>query len=289
MKVNLAYRGTTVDDVQAPVNAPNGRRWRTRSIVLVAVIVLALAGGITLLVGIGSGGSSPKGAAASPVSRGTGTVPTGDTDVFLAGNATPTTYPAGDPGEIAVVYLGPVTEMAGGGATVPVVIRNNTPGTVAHIAITGIAEESDGTHIATGTSQEQVEPAQLTPGTIGYTFIHFSATTEVPPPDSVYEITVKSSPADTSTLNTASIKVTASAGSATSITGTGTNTTGRELRGPYAVEAFCFDPQGKLSAVASAATSQLGVIPVGGSVNFAVPLNGASCSSYLVGISGNYA
>ena len=92
-----------------------------------AVIVVALAGGVALLVSIATGGSSSSGKTPTAstsqnlLPSGTGAVPTGNTDTMLAGNATPT-YPAGDAGQLAVVYLGPVTDIQGGGANVPVVI-----------------------------------------------------------------------------------------------------------------------------------------------------------------------
>jgi hypothetical protein len=104
----------------------------------------------------------------------------------------------------------------------------------------------------------------------------------------VYEFTIKSSPADTSPLNTASVKVARSSVDATAVSGTGTNTNGRTLRGPYMVQAFCFDAQQGLISVENAVTNKIGNIPPGGAVNFSVPLNGASCSNYLVGISGFY-
>jgi hypothetical protein len=196
-------------------------------------------------------------------------------------------YPTGDANQIAVVALGPITYSSTGG-TLPIAVRNNTAAAVSRISITGTAEDASGTAIATASSQQQVEPAQLAPGQLGYSFIHFDASTPQVPPGSTYEFTIKSNPADTTSFNTASVRVNAASTSGDSIVGTATNKTGAKLQGPYSVQAFCFDAQGNLNSTQAMTTNQIGDIPAGGTVNYTIPLHGASCSHYLVGISGLY-
>jgi hypothetical protein len=266
-----------------PPTSPRSKR-RLRTQILGIVVIVAVAGGIALIVDAAVGGSSSKEPAAVS-SAAAKRVTTAGQDM-LGGNAHPS-YPDGDPGEIAVVALGPITYDASGG-TLPLAIRNNTKAAVSRITITGIAEDQNGTQLAVGSSQEQVQPAQLAPAALGYSYIHFAASDPQVPPNSVYEFTIKSNPADTSAFNTASVKITKSTATADAITGVASNTTGSKLQGPYAVQAFCFDDQGNLIAAENVTATKIGDVPVGGSVNFAIPLNGTSCANYLVGISGLY-
>lgn len=69
-----------------------GKKGQIRTIVLVVIIVIGIGGGIALLLGVGGGSSGNKSNPSTVSDLGTGTVPTGNTDDFLAGNVTPT-YP----------------------------------------------------------------------------------------------------------------------------------------------------------------------------------------------------
>jgi hypothetical protein len=266
--------------------AERSRKTLLWSIALVALVVLAVGGGVALIINATTGGGAKKAATAAAATT-AGPRSTTAGQVVLAGNVTPS-YPTGDTNQIAVVALGPITYSPTGG-TLPIAVRNNTAAAVSRITITGTADDASGAQIATATSQQQVEPAQLAPGQLGYSFIHFAASAPQIPPNSAYEFTIKSNAADTTAFNTASVKVNTASTSGGSIVGTATNTTGAKLQGPYSVQAFCFDAQGNLNSAQSMTTNQIGDIPPGGTVNYAVPLNGSSCSSYLVGISGLYA
>jgi hypothetical protein len=271
-------------DHRAPA-ADRSRKTLIWSIALIALIVVAIGGGVALIINATTGGGSGK--KVTPVAATTAGPrnPTAGQTV-LAGNVTPS-YPTGDAGQIAVVALGPITYSSAGG-TLPIAVRNNTAAAVSRIAITGVAEDAAGTKLATASSQQQVEPAQLAPGQLGYSFVHFDPSAPQVPPNSAYQFTITSNPADTSAANTASVKVNTASPSGGSIVGTATNTTGARLQGPYSVQAFCFDAQGNLNSAEAMTTDQIGDIPAGGTVNYTIPLHGSSCSNYLVGISGLY-
>lgn len=272
-----------MDHEQSP--ADRNRKTLIWSIVLIALVVLAVGGGVALIINATTGGGAKKAAApAAATSSGPRRTTAGQT--VLAGNATPS-LPTGDANQIAVVALGPMTYSPTGG-TLPIAIRNNTAAAVSRISISGTAQDSSGNAIATGSSQQQVEPAQLAPGQLGFSFIHFDSSAPQIPPNSAYQFTLKSNPADTSGSNTASVKVNTASTSGDSIVGTATNTTGAKLQGPYSVQAFCFDAQGNLNSSQAMTTDQIGDIPAGGTVHYAIPLHGSSCSQYLVGISGLY-
>src|SRR5450755_1466054 len=73
--------------------------------------------------------SSSSAAPASPSAA-----PAAAQSPFLAGNAHPQ-YPAGTPGQVSVVYHAPIQPQANGTA-VPLVFRNNTKASIAHVDIT---------------------------------------------------------------------------------------------------------------------------------------------------------
>jgi hypothetical protein len=269
-------------DHRAPA-ADRSRKTLVWSIVLIALVVVAVGGGVALIINATTGGGGKKVAPAAVTTASRNTT-TGQT--VMAGNVAPS-YPTGDADQIAVVALGPITYSPTGGI-LPIALRNNTAAAVSRISITGTAEDASGAAIATASSQQQVEPAQLAPGQLGYSFIHFDVSAPQVPPGSTYEFTIKSNPADTSALNTASVKVNTASTSSDSIVGSATNTTGAKLQGPYSVQAFCFDAQGNLNSSQAMTTDQIGDIPAGGTVKYAIPLHGSSCSHYLVGISGLY-
>jgi hypothetical protein len=203
----------------------------------------------------------------------------------LKGTAKPT-FPAGAPGKIDVVGIGPLDVSPSGDGTLPIAVRNNTNSCVAHIDISAMARDSAHKVIATGTNQG-VQPAQLHPGELGLSYIYFQVGTAVPK-GATYTFNVASMAADSSSYNTASVKVMEANASGGSIVGTGSNTTGKLLQGPYKVDIFCFNgPQ--FALVRSAFTNENNDLQPGGAVSFTVNLYGASCPIFLAGISGYYA
>jgi hypothetical protein len=234
-----------------------------------------------------AGSSSGQSATKSTVSTRAGPSPLPLTaNGLLKGTAKPT-FPAGTPGKIDVVGVGPLDVNPSGDGTLPIAVRNNTNSGVAHIDISATARNSAHKVIATGTNQG-VQPAQLHPGELGLSYIYFQVGTAVPKAGATYTFSVASMPADSSSYNTASVKVTEANASAGSIVGTGANTTGKLLQGPYKVDIFCFNGP-HFAFVRSAFTNENNDLQPGGAVSFTVNLDGAACPTFLAGISGYYA
>jgi hypothetical protein len=213
-------------------------------------------------------------------------VPTFNLNGLLAGTAKPT-FTAGAAGKVDVVYTAALVRSDNGSALLPIVIRNNTKQAISHIDVTAEARNASGVLAATGKSQE-TDPAQLAPGEAGLSFIYFETSSAVPA-GATYSFSFETIPADTSSYNTSTVKVTEANQSGGSVVGTGTNTTGKAIQGPYSVEVYCFSTAGALTNTTGAFTDQSDNVPAGGNVSFTVPLYGTACPTFLVGITGYFA
>lgn len=201
---------------------------------------------------------------------------------LLAGNATPADLPAGEPGKVSVVYTGPFNTAS---STLPIVIRNSTDAAISHIDASATARTATGALIATGTSQG-TSPAQVPPGGLTMGYIYFET---APPADATYEFSFETIEADTTSYNSASVQTVEAVRSGDSIVGTGKNTTGATLTGPYSVQLYCFDPAGQLAATTGTFANEDGEVAPDGTVSFTAALYDTSCESYLVGIGGWFA
>jgi hypothetical protein len=199
---------------------------------------------------------------------------------LLAGPAQPN-FPAGEPDEVSVVQVGPLSTETG---TLVFAFRNNTSEGISHVDWTGTAR-SDGSIVATGSSQGTV-PAQVQPGEVGLAYIFFDNAGSIPD-GSEYEFSVSTSAVDTSSYNTAPLKVTEANLIGESIVGAATNATGAETVGPYAVGIYCFEGDNLLSQSISFA-EQMDEVPDGGSVTFSANLFGDACPAFAVGVSGYF-
>lgn len=202
---------------------------------------------------------------------------------LLAGTANPQ-LPAGEPGRVSVVQIGPLADKYGS-AMLPFAFRNNTNEGVSHIDWAATAR-SGGSIVATGNSQGTI-PAQVQPGEIGLGFIFFGGESELPPVDSQYEFTVSTMPADQSSYNTAPLAVTEANVSGSAIVGAAVNRTGESVAGPFSVSVYCFDGN-KLLSQTQAFAKQLGPLPADGQVTFSAGLNGATCPQFTVGVVGYF-
>lgn len=203
---------------------------------------------------------------------------------LLKGNVSPR-VPTGPTGKLSVVEIGPVDRSTSFGGTMPIVVRNNTTKAVSHIDITATARKS-GRLVATGSSQH-VAPAQLVPGQAGLAFIYFEHPRAVPS-GARFAFRFETMPADKSSYNTATLKVIEANRSSGAIVGTGKNTTGAKLQGPYAVSLFCF-AHGQVTRTDGTYADQDNDLPPDGTVTFSLDLYGHSCPKFLVGITSYYA
>lgn len=246
------------------------------------ILVGALAG--TLLLTSCSSSTSQSGGAATATPA-----PTEDAVVkslpfnasgLLGGTAQPV-LADGDAGKVAVVQIGPLQRESG---TLIFAFRNNTGDGISHVDWT-VTARSGGAIVATGSSQGTI-PAQVKPGETGLAYIYFDNSAAIPD-DVEYEFTVSTIPIDTSSYNTAPLKVTQATLVGDSIVGSATNQTGEGVTGPYSVPVYCFDGD-QLASQFTTYAEQNGDIADGGTVTFSAPLYGDACASFVVGVSGYF-
>lgn len=202
---------------------------------------------------------------------------------FLAGNAKPT-FTAGEPGQVSIVAEGPLNK-PGIGAKLPIAYRNNTGAAISHVNLSATAR-LNGKLVASGQSQGAT-PAQVQPGEVGFAFIYFEDSKSMPDTGLKYEFTAKTSPADTSSYNTAPLTVSEATYNGTSIVGTADNKTGMALTGPYDVQLYCFAGN-KLTAEVGSFADQNDKIAVNAKVSFTANLYDTKCDKFTVGVSGYF-
>ena len=247
------------------------------------------------LAGCGSGSSSgvqtagtvtasPTQSSASPSNTQSSSPPVLPTnsDHLLKGNADPT-FPAGEAGKVDVVDVGPLDKASG---TLPVVIRNNTAHGVGHVDLTATARLPGGKVVGSGKSQGVV-PAQIQPGGIGLAYIYFENAESIPRHGTTYTFTADTLPADTSSFNTAPIKITQANHVDGAIVGSGVNDTDKKLSGPYSVHVFCF-VRNHVRRFKTGFANEDGDLGPKATISYTVSLDGDPCPKYLVGSSGYF-
>lgn len=204
----------------------------------------------------------------------------------LLGGAAAPNLPVGAPNKVSVVQTGRLDADMSGAAKLPFAFRNNTGSGISHVDWTATAR-SGGKIVATASSQGTI-PAQVQPGEVGLAFIYFGPGEPIPPADAEYEFKAKTSAADQDSYNTAALKVTEASTSGDSIVGAAVNSTGKPVEGPFSVGVYCFDGD-KLLGEHGAFTEQDGPAAADEQVTFSVPLYGASCPTFAVGVGGYFA
>lgn len=130
-------------------------------------------------------------------------------------------------------------------------------------------------------------PAQVQPGEVGLGFIYFGPGEPVPPADAEYTFKVKTSAADQNPYNTAALKATEANASGDAVVGSAVNATGKPVEGPFSVSVYCFDGD-KVLGTHQAFGKPDGPAAPNAEVTFSVPLYGASCPTFTVGVSAYY-
>ena len=199
---------------------------------------------------------------------------------LLGGNAKPN-FPDGEPGTVSVVQIGPLEKDSG---TLLFAFRNNTSEEISDVDWIGTAT-SGGKIVGTGNSQGGI-PAQVPSGEVGLAYIYFDNAKSIPK-DAKYEFTVKTAPVDTSSYNTAPIKVTQANLAGESIVGGATNETGVVAEGPYSVWVYCFKGD-KIQAQHLTFATETGRVAPGDKVTFSVDLYGDKCPTFIVGVGGYF-
>jgi hypothetical protein len=204
---------------------------------------------------------------------------------LLAGDAHPK-YLAGAPGRVSIVYQAP-SQPQSVGTSVPIVFRNNTSATIAHVDVSATAKNPRGKIVASGSSQG-TDPSAVQPGQWAFAYIYFESGTALASSDTL-SFTFQSIPASTDSFNTAAIQVTQANHSGSSITGGVQNTTGHPVQGPISVHAYCLNSSGDpKSDITGFTSSSSGDLTANATDSFQLDLYDQRCSSFLVGASGYY-
>ncbi|MGH9121720.1 MAG: hypothetical protein ACRDYC_07200 [Acidimicrobiales bacterium] len=168
----------------------------------------------------------------------------------------------------------------------PIVIRNNTSASLAHVDITASTADPTGKIVASGESQG-TDPSVVQPHQWALAYIFYSPGTNLSADDRL-TFGFQTSPADTSFYNTAAIQVTQANVSGTSITGAVQSTTGHDVAGPISVNVYCFDQSNNPTYEQGSFTAGSGDLAAGAMDSFEIDLSQQVCPSYLVGASGYY-
>jgi len=203
---------------------------------------------------------------------------------LLGGNAAPN-FPDGEPGKVSVVAQGTLAKSEGmNSGTLLIAYRNNTAAGISHVDFT-VTAKADGKVVASGNSQSGSTPSQVQPGEAALDYIYFDNVSSVPDAGVTYEFTVKTMPADTSSYNTAALKVTQADNNGTAIIGAATNDTDAGVHGPFGVYAYCFDGE-NLSQLIQDYAPETGDVAAGGQVAFTVNLYDKKCDTFALGVNG---
>lgn len=159
-------------------------------------------------------------------------------------------------------------------------LDNNSSKGVAHVDISGTAKDPTGKIVGSGDSQG-TSPSVIKPGQWALAFIYFQSADGLTSSDTM-SFNVSTSPADTSSYNTAAIQVTQANLSGSSVSGGVQNTTGQVVTGPISVDLYCFDAAGHPDYEQGTFTSGSGDLAPGATDSFEITLYNQPCSSYLV-------
>ncbi|NLI84588.1 MAG: hypothetical protein GX440_04135 [Propionibacterium sp.] len=198
---------------------------------------------------------------------------------LLGGNTTPS-FGDGDPGEVSVVQIGArlVDQKV-----LLFAFRNNTDEAIAHVDWTATAR-SGGSIVGSGRSQGTA-PSVVQSGEVALSYIYFD-NLEAIPDDAEYEFSASSLPANTSSYNTAALKVTEANLVGDSIVGGAVNETGADATGPFSVSIYCFDG-GQMADHKMGFADQQDAAD-GATVSFSENLYSTSCPNFVVGVSGYF-
>jgi hypothetical protein len=234
---------------------------------------------------VGDTATTPANQAKPPVRAAAPSVQPFNVGGYLAGNTKPT-FPAGEPGQVSIVAQGPLEKVPAGGASLPIAFRNNTGAAISHVDFIATAR-LNGKLVASGKSQGAI-PAQVQPGEVGFSYIYFGDSKSMADTGLKYEFTAETSPADTSSYNTAPLTVGEVTNNGSSIVGTAVNKTGKALAGPGSVQVYCFAGNKLTADVLAFADQGTNDIAAGAKVSFTVDLYDTKCDKFTVGVSGYY-
>jgi hypothetical protein len=190
----------------------------------------------------------------------------------------------GIPERLPSSHQAPLTlPVPSGGETLPIAVRNNTPGSVTEITAQGIVRDAGGKIVGTGTDQG-FHPALLQPGQVALGFIYLGIGTNVPA-GSTITVQASGKPASSSNTYFADLLVTEVNNTGQQVVGTIKNPRAHAVQAPYSVDVYCTDRSGGLREIGGFADVSTDLAP-GATSGSTVDLAGTPCPQFIVGASG---
>lgn len=192
--------------------------------------------------------------------------------------------PAGQPGKLSVIAVGSAPTDAND-SSVPVVVRNNTSGTVYNVSASGTARRS-GALVGSGQSQG-FAPAAVHPGEWAFGFVYFGQASLV---GATFDVTATADAAASSfgqhvDLNIAEVNRTPGQFGEDSLVGIVSNPTATTVSPPIEVFVICFDGANPKSVFSGFTDGNIPLAPKA-TASFSVSLTSGSCQSYALGSNG---
>lgn len=198
----------------------------------------------------------------------------------LASVAIPT-FPAGEPSGIVIVAQASKLDRSG---SIPIVVRNNTGGTVNRIKVSGTIRDSQGALVASG-SDQQFLPNVVAAGevAIGYVYIGFGTNL---PKEWKAEFQTSATPINKSRFeNIRDLEVVEFNRVDKRIIGSLVNLHPESVNGPIGVRLMCFDKSGTPTGVFND-FAEPDKLAQNAKTSFQIELYGDTCSSFIFGGSG---
>lgn len=203
---------------------------------------------------------------------------------YLYGNAK-LTFPAGQPGKISVVAVGPDHNLGPGGGEVPIAFRNNTSHPIADVDVRAVALRNGVPVQPPQGSHQGSTPAWVQPGQVGFTSFGF---VDYPGPGLTYRIDIQADQVNTFPTRTAPLRVVDATNEGTKVVGDLLNTTGKTLTGPYSEDMLCFSGNRlTLELTAGGADRDDDLVP-NDSTSFSFRISKQQCPTFVIGASGTF-
>lgn len=196
-------------------------------------------------------------------------------------NVTMPTFPVGEPSGIAIVAQAQKLDRSG---SIPVVVRNNTGGTVNRIKVSGTIRDSQGALLASG-SDQQFLPNVVAAGEVAIGYVYFGFGTTLPK-EWKAEFQTSATPIDKSRFeNIRDLEVVEFNRVDKRIIGSLVNPHPESVNGPIGVRLMCFDKTGTPTGVFTD-FAEPDKLAQNAKTSFQIELYGDACTSFVFGGSG---
>lgn len=204
---------------------------------------------------------------------------------YLYGNAK-LTFPAGQPGTVSVVAVGPDHNFGPGGGAVPIAFRNNTSHPITDVDVRAVALRNGVTVEPPQGDEEGSTPAWVQPGEVGFTSFGF---VDYPGPGLTYRIDLQAHQVNTFPTRLAPLRVVDATNEGTKIVGHVLNTTGKTLIAGYTEDVYCFSGNRLTLELPSDETDLTDNLVPNDSSSFTFRIYKQQCPTFVIGATGSFA